>query len=274
MKTISFLNIKGGVGKSSSAVIISHILATKYKKKVLVVDTDPQGNTSAAFSDLQILERLECLLAKREFPLHRATLENLLLDKDVSAKDAIHQTAYPGLHLIPSLITLSEAEERLKADVTTPQQFRLKNKLKQVEDEYDYCIIDCNPSINIININALVTSDKVYIPMKCDAWSGMGMMVARNLIETVQSFHPSLKIGGCFFVQFEPNKVVTQQAYEILQEYMGKELLPYTIRKSKLIEEMSFTQIPLLEADPNTKGNYLPVTKDYLDLTKYIMTNV
>lgn len=269
MKTITFLNIKGGVGKSATSITIAHMLAEYFKKKVLIIDMDPQGNTSLTFSNINVIKYFENLLTESEIEVEDCTIEDLLLDSQIDIHKSIIHTDYPGLDIIPSLLTLSEAEQMLKADITSPQQFRLANHLKAIEDEYDYCIIDCSPSINIININALAASDEVYIPMKCDAWSGIGMCVAKRLINTVSMYSPKLKYKGCFFTQWEANKNVSKTVLELLKINVGDELLPVTIRKSKLIEEMSYMQKPLLCYD--TKKGYDGVTKDYLKLTKMIM---
>lgn len=271
MKTITLLNIKGGVGKSATATTVSHMLADYYGKKVLLVDTDPQGNASSAFSSVNILSVLKNLLIGGEGEQKECTVEDLLLNSKIDVHSCIYETKYKNLSIIPALLTLSEAEERLKADIKTPQQFRLSNHLEKVKDEFDYCIIDCSPSISLVNINALVASNVVYVPMKCDAWSGIGMGVARNLIFTVQAFNPKLKFGGCFYTQWERNKNVSNLSNELLADNLGEKLLDIKIRKSKLIEEMTYLQTPLLEYDPKKKGEYAPVTKDYLKLTKYIM---
>lgn len=271
MKTITLLNIKGGVGKSATATTVSHMLADYFGKRVLLVDTDPQGNASSAFSSVNILSVLKNLLIGGEGEQKECTVEDLLLNSKMDVHSCIHETKYKNLSIIPALLTLSEAEERLKADIKTPQQFRLANHLEKLDKEYDYCIIDCSPSISLVNINALVASDVVYVPMKCDAWSGIGMSVARNLIFTVQAFNPKLQFGGCFYTQWEGNKNVSNLSNELLADNLGEKLLDVKIRKSKLIEEMTYLQSPLLEYDPKKKGEYSPVTKDYLKLTKYIM---
>lgn len=273
MKTISFLNIKGGVGKSATAATVSHMLSTKYDKKVLLVDTDAQGNVSSIYSSVNIMSVLKDLLMGEEGEQTEFTLENLLLDRNMDVHQCIHPTEYNNLDIIPALLTLSEAEEQLKSDIKTPQQFRLKNQLDKIQDEYDYCIIDCSPSISLVNINALVASDRVYVPMKCDAWSGIGMSVARNLIYTVQAFNPKLEFGGCFYVQWEGNKNVSKLSHELLKDNLQEKLIDIKIRKSKLVEEMTYLQKPLMEYDKMVEENYSPVTNDYLMLTEYIMKN-
>lgn len=270
MKTISFLNNKGGVGKTASTAIIAHIMADS-GKKVLLIDLDPQGNCSSIYSDVNIIKRLVCLL-KGENPDSEKeySAEDLFLDAELDIHSVIKKTDYENLDIIPSMLTLAECEEQLKADIRTPQQFRLKNHLDKIYDEYEYCLIDCSPSINILNINGLVASDEVYIPLKCDAWSATGMCIAMNLIKTVSTYNSRLKLKGCFFTQWESNKNVSKTTYELLTQFIPHLILPFTISKSKLIEELSYTQKPLLSIESNKNSK---VAQDYMRLTNFIIDN-
>lgn len=271
MKVISFLNNKGGVGKTATTATVAHMLATLYNKKVLLIDIDPQGNCSSLYSQVKMIDLLSSLL--RDVPTQNSekTVEDLFLNADLNIHETIRSTDYKNLDIIPSLLTLSECEEMLKADIRTPQQFRLKKHLESINDEYDFCLIDCSPSINILNINSLVASDEVYIPLKCDAWSATGMCIAKKLVKTVQSYNSNLKLAGCFFTQWEGKKNVSQTTYELLEAFVPEYLLPITIAKSKLVEELSYVQKPLLEYDNGKVKSR--VTKDYIKLTEYIMNN-
>lgn len=271
MKTSVLLSNKGGVGKSASAVTLSHIAATLYDKRTLLIDLDPQGNTSSFFSEEDVLERLISIIKGQPSGTISKSVEDLFVDSNLDIHETIRHTKYKNLDIIPSFLTLSEVEERLKADIRTPQQFRLLNHLKAVEDDYDYCIIDCSPSVNIININGLVAADEVFIPLKCDAWSVMGMFIAKNLIQTVSTYNPRLKIAGLFFTQWEGRKNVSAAVYNLIVSFFPDLLLPFTIGKSKLVEEMTLEQIPLLEYD--TQKKHSKVTKDYIELTEYIISD-
>jgi chromosome partitioning protein len=271
MKIISFLNNKGGVGKTATTSTIAHMIATIHKKRVLLIDVDPQGNLSSIFSQTQVIDLLVSLLKDMPVTTPEKTVEDLFMNANMDIHECIRKTEYKNLDIIPSLLTLSECEEALKADIRTPQQFRLKNHLNKIQDEYDYCLIDCSPSINILNINALVASDQVYIPLKCDAWSATGMCIAKKLVKTVQSYNNQLQLAGCFFTQWEGVKNVSKTTYEILEQIVPDLLLPITISKSKLIEEMSYMQKPLLEYDTSKEKS--KVTKDYIKLTKYIVSH-
>lgn len=270
MKTIVFLNNKGGVGKTASVTSIAHILATRFNKKVLLIDLDPQMNSSCMFSDIDFIE-LFYSIYKGHSIKNSKSIEDLLLDKDMDIHECIRQTAYENLDIIPSYLTLSEVEERMKADVRTPQQFKLQRHLKSVQEEYDYCIIDSSPSISIININGLVAADKVYVPLRCDGGSLLGAAIIMNLFETVSEYNSNLEIGGMFFTQWNGRKNVSKEVYRILNEEFAKYMIPVTIGTSKNIEECSLMQIPLLAYD-NGK-NPSKVTKDYINLSEYILKN-
>ena len=152
MKVVGFLNNKGGVGKTGSITTLAHMIATEYKRKVLVVDIDPQANTSQLFGfsgDEQEYSLTE-LLNGRVYPVEN-TVEDILLDSEKDIRDCIYETEYENLFIVPSYITLSSVENQLLGNVTMPQQFRLKKQLDKVKDEFDLCMIDCGPSVSLLN---------------------------------------------------------------------------------------------------------------------------
>lgn len=270
MKTLCMLNDKGGVGKTANAITISHMLVTVHKKKVLMVDMDPQGNLSAQFSSDDWYSIFISILKGVKLDKDKS-VEDVLLDPQMDVREAIRHTKYENLDIIPSHLTLSEVEELLKANVKTPQQFKLMAQLEKVKDEYDYCIIDCSPSINILNINALVAADEVYIPLRCDGNSCIGMAITLNLISTVQSYNPNLKLGGCFFTQFDKRKAVSKQIYDLLQQELPKGmLLPFKIGTTKFLEQNTFEQKPLLEVDSGKRKSNVTLT--YLKFTEYLVS--
>lgn len=270
MKTLCMLNDKGGVGKTANAITISHMLVTVHKKKVLMVDMDPQGNLSAQFSSDDWYSIFISILKGVKLDKDKS-VEDILLDPQMDVREAIRHTKYENLDIIPSHLTLSEVEELLKANVKTPQQFKLMAQLEKVKDEYDYCIIDCSPSINILNINALVAADEVYIPLRCDGNSCIGMAITLNLISTVQSYNPNLKLGGCFFTQFDKRKAVSKQIYDLLQQELPKRmLLPFKIGTTKFLEQNTFEQKPLLEVDSGKRKSNVTLT--YLKFTEYLVS--
>ena len=268
MRTITFINNKGGVGKSSSSVIVAHML-TQMGKKVLFVDVDPQGNSSSIFSDLDVIDLLANMIQGTETN-QEVTVQDLFINSKMDIHEAIRKTRYENLDVIPALLTLAEIEEQLKADIKMPQQFRLKDHFEKIENEYDYCVIDCSPSIPILNGNALAAADEVYLPVRCDGWSAVGVVVSKRLIDTVSEYNPALKIGGYFFTHFNARKKISKEILTLLNVILPEYFIPLTIPQSKDIEEMSVTGIPIGELDKNRKRK---ITQNYWELTKYIASN-
>jgi chromosome partitioning protein len=269
MKTIIFLNNKGGVGKTASVTTIAHMLATQHNKKVLLVDLDPQMNSSMMYSDIDFVKIFQDVYNGRQSS-NKKGVETLFLDRKADIHNCIVHTDYKNLDIIPSCLTLSEVEEIMKADVMIPQQFKLQKHLKNVQNEYDYCIIDTSPSISIININGLVAADELYIPLRCDGGSLLGVSIIMNIYNTVSEYNPGLKIGGMFFTQWNGRKNVSQEVYARLEEVFGEYIIPIMISTSKNIEESSLAQIPLLAYDSGK--NKSRATEDYLNLTQYILS--
>lgn len=271
MKTISIINNKGGVGKTASVTTIGHMMATLYGKKVLLIDLDPQGNTSSRYSETEFLEIFLAIMERRPVE-SELSIEDVLLCPELDIHEAIKKTEYENLDIIPSHLTLSEVEERLKADITSPQQFKLKAQLKKIENEYDFCLIDCSPSISILNINGLTASDEVYIPLRSDGDSCIGLAITRNLVETVSTYNPVLKISGAFLTQYNNRKNVAKEVYGLLKDILpryGITMLPIQIGTTKYLEENTFEQKPLLEVDSGK--NKCSVTLAYMKLTEYII---
>lgn len=268
MKTIIFLNNKGGVGKTASVTTIAHMLATVHNKKTLLIDLDPQMNSTTMYSKVDFV-KLFYHIYKGTCEKTEKSIEDLLLNRDLDIHECIQHTDYDNLDMIPSYLTLSEAEERMKADVKTPQQFRLQRHLRSVQDEYDYCIIDSSPSVSIINVNGLVAADEVYVPLRCDGGSLLGVAIIMNLFDVVSEYNAGLKIGGMFFTQWNGRKNVSKSVYELLSEMFGEYILPVTVATSKNLEESSLVQVPLLAYD---KGkNKSKATQNYMELTEFIL---
>ena len=264
MKTIVMINNKGGVGKTNSVTAISHILSQRLNKRVLMVDLDPQMNMTSMFCDVDFID-LFSNLYNGSMEKAAPSVEDLLMDSGMDVNECILHTKYAGLDMIPAFLTLSEAEERLKADVRTPQQFRLRYHLDKLKDQYDFCIIDTSPSVSILNINGLAAAQEVFVPLRCDGGSLLGATITKNLIETVRTYNPGLRMGGMFFTQWNGRKNVSKTVYELMEAAFGETLLPYTIRVSKDVEESTLAQVPILDYAPRAA-----VTGDYIALAEYI----
>lgn len=272
MKTIAFYNNKGGIGKTASVVTLSHILAVECGKKVLVVDLDPQGNTSSTYSPTDFFE-LFWKVWEQKTERVGYSVEDILLNERLDPHICIHKTNYKNLDIIPAYMTLSEAEEVMKSKgILSPQHYNLYEQLKKLEDEYDYCFIDCSPSRGLLNSNGLLASDQVYIPTRCDGGSLLGIALTMDFITTEQKYKKGdkrLELGGCFFTQFSGRKNIEKDVYQLIQTiFPENKLLPITIRTSKLVEEGTLQQKPLLVLDPNKKEK---ITNEYLRLAEYMI---
>lgn len=267
MKTITFINCKGGVGKSSTVQAVSYLLTLR-KKRVLVVDIDPQANTTLALSDIDLMDLLKKRTGMAGDLQNPVTVEDLLVDRDMDPRDAIRSTAYEGLDIIRALPTLAAVEESLKADVRTPQQFRLRNQLAKVANDYDYVLIDCGPSLSILNINALVASEEVFIPTQVDSGSLWGVsMTIEELIRPVRSYAPKLMLGGIFITRCKDRTISAQEGFRVLAELWPDKFLPFTINENAAVTNASQKKVPLPVYDRNSRAQ---ATKDYKLLAGYI----
>lgn len=175
MRTAAIVNLKGGVGKSTTAINLALIMATVYKYRVLLVDNDIQANVSKFFG---------------VHSYDYKSMENVLRDTDTMAEDVIRSSGRVGLDIIPANMNMDAAAVDLMLDQEANQIVRLKDVLDQVEEQYDYCLIDCPPGVGINVLNALAAADDVIIPIKADKNALDGMEEA-FLYPFVQSLFTS-----------------------------------------------------------------------------------
>lgn len=192
MKTISIINLKGGVGKTISSINIAHILAVKHNKKVLLIDNDKQGNTSKFFN------------LHDEYQLG---IQDILTTRNLKPSIVIKETKYNNLDLITANMHLLKADKEVLMDSTRPQQTRLKSFLEQVKSKYDYCIIDNAPDINMSVINGLTITDDVIIPIKIDKFSFDGLDLLLDQVENMKELNPKINFKGCFVTMYQKNNV-------------------------------------------------------------------
>ena len=167
MKTISVMNLKGGVAKTISAANIAHVLATVHKKRVLLIDNDKQGNVSKMFG------------------VHDYDAPSVadILTQRKGILEVAKNTRYENLSVVPANMNLLKANLDVLLDSTRPQQTRLRAELRKIGDTADFCIIDCAPDINISTINALVASDLVLVPIKIDNFAFDGLSELKEQVE-------------------------------------------------------------------------------------------
>lgn len=251
MKTISIINLKGGVAKTVSAINIAYTLVAVHGKRVLLIDNDKQGNTSKFFG---------------LYDPESEGLSELLTVRGLDVDNVIRKTAYEGLDVITANMNLLRANKEILMDVSRPQQTRLRKKLEQIKERYDYVIIDNAPDINMTVVNALVASDDVFVPIKVDQFSFDGLEQIMEQIDDVSEFNSDIRFAGCFITMYQRSSV-NQQGAELLEQ-QGYPMFTTRIRKTVKVDEMTFTGKPLLKYAKRSTAcvDYVALVNEYLGL--------
>ena len=249
-KIIAFANQKGGVGKTTSAVNIAASVGI-LGKSVLLIDLDPQGKTTSGVG-----------INKKNL---KSTSYELLID-EIDAAQAVVETEFKNLSVIPSNISLAGAEFDLYQ--LDNREYRLKKQLETVKDNYDYIFIDCPPSLGMITVNALAAADAVIIPMQCEYYALEGLSQLMITIRKIkQLYNPDLEICGILITMFNGRLILTMQVISELKKYYADKLFKTPVsRNVKLSEAPSFGK-PVYYHDKSSKGanEYLEVAKELLE---------
>ncbi len=247
-KILVFVNQKGGVGKTTSAINIGAFMA-ELGKKVLLVDFDSQGNMSSGVGVSKEKPTIYELLAGQ------ATSEQTIKHTPVKNLDAISAS----IDLSGAAIELVEQEQR---------EYFLKKVLDPLRESYDYILIDCPPSLGLLTLNGLTAADAVLVPMQCEYFALEGITLLLQTVKLVQErFNPNLKIGGIFFTMYDSRTRLAQDVVREVQKYF-KELVFNTIipRNVRLSEAPSHGQ-PICLYDPNCVG-----AKSYKKLAEEVIS--
>lgn len=248
-RVIAIINQKGGVGKSTTAVNLAAALGEQ-GKKVLIVDFDPQGNTTSGFG------------------IDKEQLENCVYDAllhDVPAEEIIQSTDCKKVFVIPATIQLAGAEIELVSAMA--RETRLKDLLSPVVEEFDFVLIDCPPSLGLLTINALTAADSVLIPIQCEYYALEGVTKLLESMRMVKSrINKDLDTYGVLMTMYDSRTSLSNQVVEEVQSFFGdKAFKTFIPRSVKVSEAPSFGE-PVITYAPNNKA-----AKAYMNLAKEVI---
>jgi chromosome partitioning protein len=250
-KTIAVANQKGGVGKTTTAINTTASLASSHKN-VLLIDTDPQGNTTSGLG------------------IDRDNLKGSLYDIFTGARgieEVIQPTAFDNLQIVSSTIDLIGAELELAAK--EGREGVLKKALVPVRDRYDYIFIDCPPSLSLLTLNALVAADSMLVPMQCEYYALEGIGSLLRTLDLIQNtFNPSLDIEGILLTMFDSRNTLTNQVSHDLRRYFGNKVYRTVIPRNVTLAEAPSHGKPVILYDIRSKGAI-----SYLELAREIIEN-
>ncbi len=237
-RVVAMCNQKGGVGKTTSTINLGAALA-EYGRKVLLVDFDPQGALSVG-------------LGIAPHQLER-TIYNLIMERGTKAEDAVLPTRVEGMDLLPSNIDLSAAEVQLVTEVGREQT--LGRTVAPLLDRYDFVLVDCQPSLGLLTVNALTCADGVVIPLECEFFSLRGVALLIDTIEKVRErLNPKLKITGILATMYDPRTLHAREVMSRVVEAFGDTVFDTVINRTVRFPETTVAGEPITSWAPKSAG--------------------
>lgn len=251
-RIIAIANQKGGVGKTTTAVNLSACLAFK-GKKVLVIDIDPQGNTTSGLG------------------VDKTAVNGSIYDvviNDVPLKDTLVQTKIPTLFLSPSNIHLAGAEVELVSVIS--RETRLKIAISSVKKQFDFIIIDCPPSLGLLTVNSLTAADTILVPIQCEYYALEGLSQLMNTVKIVQKhLNPELSVEGVVLTMFDARTNLSIQVVEEVKKYFGNKVYRTIIPRNVRLSEAPSFGLPIILYDEKSKGAecYMDLADEVIDMS-------
>ena len=249
-RIIAIANQKGGVGKTTTSINLSSFLAEK-GKKVLAIDLDPQGNmTSGLGVDKDVVDN---------------TVYELILG-ECSIKESISKTVVENLTIIPSNVNLAGAEIELLG--INDKEYILKTAVDYIKDDYDFIIIDCPPSLNMLTVNAMTTADTVLVPIQCEYYALEGLSQLIHTINLVQErLNPKLQIEGVVFTMYDVRTNLSNQVVDTVKENLDTKIYSTMIPRNIRLAEAPSYGIPINMYDSKSAGaeSYRNLAKEIID---------
>ncbi|MBO0587557.1 ParA family protein [Sporosarcina sp. E16_8] len=250
-RIIAIANQKGGVGKTTTSVNLSACLA-HIGKKVLLIDTDPQGNATSGVG-VNKGEVQQCIY-------------DILID-DINIKDVIRSTKVENLDIVPATISLAGAEIELVSTIS--REVRMKHAIQEAKDLYDYIIIDCPPSLGLLTINALTAADSIIIPVQCEYYALEGLSQLLSTIRLVQKhLNEDLMIDGVLLTMFDARTNLGIQVIDEVKKYFQDKVYKTIIPRNVRLSEAPSHGEPIIIYDSRSRG-----AEVYLELAKEVVRN-
>jgi chromosome partitioning protein len=250
-RVFAITNQKGGVGKTTTAINLAAALAAN-DLRILLIDSDPQGNATTGLG-----------IAKDPA---RPSIYHVLLEENTPVKDAIVATEFEGLSLISADKNLVGANLELVGGAN--REFRLRQRIATIRNDYDFILIDCPPALDLLTLNALLAADAVLVPIQCEFFALEGISELMDTIDRIrESFQHPLEIAGILLTMFDDRTNLTRQVANDLKEFFQDQVFQTIIPRSvRLAEAPSFGK-PILAYDPRSRGaeSYIKLAKEILD---------